>query len=185
MRLLAERNALCKRSKDLGSELMKARSSPAEDIAALDAKIRSAEAHAVDLAVAGEKRLNDYEKEFVKDMGELRILYECNVQSIGGLCSPMPQGEPSVTDYIHWLSVEVTSLSIVFAGMNENFISVAAKGTLVMARGYVNLAALQASVADSGADIEAMSILLHCKPPSLIAGQISCPWSEMCGEPDA
>jgi hypothetical protein len=65
----------------------------------------------------------------------------------------MPTREPSVANYIHWLSVEVTSLPEVFAGVNENFVSITVEGTLVMARGSVDLAALQASTADSRVDI--------------------------------
>jgi hypothetical protein len=52
--LLAKRNALRERSEDLESELTKGRSSAVEDIAALEARIKSVEAHSVDVAVAGE-----------------------------------------------------------------------------------------------------------------------------------
>jgi hypothetical protein len=48
---------------------------------------------------------------------ELPILYECNIQSIRDLCSPISEGEPSVTNYICWLSTEVTSLPEVFVVM--------------------------------------------------------------------
>jgi hypothetical protein len=51
------------------------------------------------------------------------VLYERNVQSIGGLCSLMLEDEPSVVDYIRWLTAEVTGLPEVFAGVNENFVS--------------------------------------------------------------
>jgi hypothetical protein len=64
----------------------------------------------------------------------------------------MPEGEPLVTDYIHWLSTEVTGLPEVFAGANEICVSVAVEGTLMMAESSVDLAALQASIADSGRD---------------------------------
>jgi hypothetical protein len=100
-----------------------------------------------------EKHLIDFEKKLIKDLADLRVLYERNVQSIGGLCSLMPKGERAVMDYICWLTVEVTDLLEVFAGMNDNFVSVTVEGTFVMARGSVDLATLQASVADSGADI--------------------------------
>jgi hypothetical protein len=69
------------------------------------------------------------------------------------LCSPMPESEPSTMDYIHWLSVEVASLLEVFVGVNENFISAAVEGPLIMARDSVDLAALQAMATDSGVDI--------------------------------
>jgi hypothetical protein len=49
--------------------------------------------------------------------------------------------------------VEVTNLPEVCAVMNENFVSAVVDGTLVMVGGSIDLAALQASAADSGADI--------------------------------
>jgi hypothetical protein len=151
--LLAQRDALREHSEDLESELTKVRASATENVAALEARVRSAEAHAVDVPAAGEKRIGSFEKELHKDLMELRALYECNAQSIGGLCSPMLEIEPSVMDYIRWLSTEVTGLPEVFARVNGNFISVTVEGTFVMAGGCVDLAALQASAVDSRANI--------------------------------
>jgi hypothetical protein len=76
-----------------------------------------------------------------------------NARNIRGLCSPMPKSEPSVEDYIRWLFTEVTGLSEVFADVNENFISVAVEGTLVMARDSIDLSALQTMATDSRVDI--------------------------------
>jgi hypothetical protein len=45
----------------------------------------------------------------------------------------MPEGEPSVVDYILWLTAEVTDLPEVFAGVSENFISATVEGTLAVA----------------------------------------------------
>jgi hypothetical protein len=45
----------------------------------------------------------------------------------------MPEGEPSVADYILCLTAEVTGLPEPFAGVSENFISAAVEGTLAMA----------------------------------------------------
>jgi hypothetical protein len=64
----------------------------------------------------------------------------------------MPEGEPSVVDYIRWLTTEVTDLLEVFAGVNEYFISTMVEGTLVMAGGSVDLASLQASATDNGSN---------------------------------
>jgi hypothetical protein len=61
------------------------------------------------------------------------MMYEHNIRSIGGLCSLICEGDPSVADYVRWLGVEVDSLLVVFAGVNENFVSVTIEGTLVMA----------------------------------------------------
>jgi hypothetical protein len=152
--VLADNNdTMHERSEDLESKLTKVCASTIKNVAALEERIKSAEAHVVDVDSIGEKRFGDFEKEFLKDLAELCTFYECNVQSIGSLFSPMPEGEPSVADYIRWLSIEVTCLPEVFAGINENFISTMLDGTLVMARGSVNLAALQASATDSSADI--------------------------------
>jgi chromosome segregation ATPase len=64
--LLADHNELRYRSEDLESELAKVRSSAAESIAVLEARIKSAEAHNMDVAAASEKRLKDFESEFIK-----------------------------------------------------------------------------------------------------------------------
>jgi hypothetical protein len=61
--------------------------------------------------------------------------------------------EPSAVDYICWLSVEVTGLLEVFAGVNENFISATVEGTFVMAGDSVDLTTFQTVAADSRADI--------------------------------
>jgi hypothetical protein len=151
--MLAERNELCYRTEDLESGLEKVRVDAAENIAALEAKLKSAEVHSVDVAADGEKRLKGFERELVNGLEKLHALYVHNVQSIGGLCSPMAEGEPSATDYLRWLSIELTSLLQMFADVNENFISTAVEGTLVMARSSIDLGALQTVVVDSGADI--------------------------------
>jgi hypothetical protein len=64
----------------------------------------------------------------------------------------MPEDEPSIADYIHWLTAEVTSLLAVFVGVNKNFVSATVEGTLVMVGGFIDLAALQASTTNSGVD---------------------------------
>jgi hypothetical protein len=75
--------------------LEKTHASTAEDIAALETRIKSTKTRTVDVAAAGKKCLCDFENELIKDRAELHALYECNVQSIGGLYSLMPEGEPS------------------------------------------------------------------------------------------
>jgi hypothetical protein len=61
--------------------------------------------------------------ELVRDLAGLQKLYIRNVQVIRGLCSPMPEVDPSAADYICWLSTEVAGLPKMFAGVNENFVS--------------------------------------------------------------
>jgi hypothetical protein len=143
-------------SLSLESELTKARASAVEDVAALEARVKSAEAHAKDVAAASERHLSDFESELIRDLAELRAFYESNIQSIGGMCSSMPEGEASVMGYIRWLSMEVSDLSDVFTSVNKNFASAIVDDTLAMAGGSVNLATLQASAADSGTYILTM-----------------------------
>jgi hypothetical protein len=93
------------------------------------------------------------------------VLYVCNVQSIGSLCSPLPEGEPSATYYLRGLSAELIGHLEMLAGVIEDSISAAVKGTLVMARSYVDLGSLQTIAIDSGL--------------------IFCPWRKMCEGPHA
>jgi hypothetical protein len=58
--LLAECDVLHERSENLDFELMKARASAAEDIAALEARVKSAEARIMDVTAAGKKCLSDF-----------------------------------------------------------------------------------------------------------------------------
>jgi hypothetical protein len=148
-----QHNDLCYRTEDLESELVKVRANATKDIAALETKIMSVEAHSVDATDAGEKRLRDFETKLVEDLVGLHALYVRNIQNICGLCSPRPESEPSAMDYVRWLFTEVTGLPEVFVGIIENFISATVEGTLVMARDSVDLAALQTMAAGSGAEI--------------------------------
>jgi hypothetical protein len=75
------------------------------------------------------------------------------VQSIGGLYSVMLAEEPSVEDYINWLSEEVTGLSDMFSGMNENFATAAIKGALALADNSVDLEAVQVASSEGSADV--------------------------------
>jgi hypothetical protein len=93
-----------------------------KQIVDLEAKVKSAE--------ASEKRLQDFKDELVCDLAELHMLYVRNALAIRGLCSPMPEGEPSSADYLRWLSTEISSLLDMFGGVNENFATTAIKGAL-------------------------------------------------------
>jgi hypothetical protein len=151
--LLAERNDFQNQCEDLEARLVKARSDSATSIASLEAKMKSAEAHTVDVAAAGEKWLNDFEAELVRDLAGLQRLYICNVQVIRGLCSPMPEADPSTADYIRWLSMEVADLPEMFVGVNKNFVFAIVEGALVMAGESIDLDAFQDVAAESGLDI--------------------------------
>jgi hypothetical protein len=151
--LLAECNALRDLVTDLELELAEAKMSVAKDIVALEVKVVSVEAHVMDEDASMEKHFVDFKKEFTEDLAGLREAYENNIQSLGGLCLPILDDEPSIGDYVCWLFVEVAFLPEVFVGVNENFISVVIEGVLMMVGDSVDLAMLQASTTDSGVDI--------------------------------
>jgi hypothetical protein len=151
--LLAERNDFHYYCEDLKVELAEVRSNTKKRIADLEVRVKSAEAYSVDVAVVGEKCLRDFEGGFIRDLAELRALYVCNTQTIRGLCSPMPEAEPSAMNYLRWLSTEISGLPDMFGGVNENFVTATVKGALIMVGESIDLDALQDAAADSGADI--------------------------------
>jgi hypothetical protein len=151
--LLAERDDFCYHCEDLRAELAEVRSRAKKQIADLEAKVKSAEAHSVDIAAAGEKCLKDFEDELVHDLAELHMLFVRNTQAIGGLCSPMPEGKPSAADYLRWLSTEIFGLPDMFGGINENFATATVEGALAMAGDFVDLEVMQDVVVSSGVDI--------------------------------
>jgi hypothetical protein len=151
--LLDERKDSCYKCEDLEAELKKVRSDIAMSVATLEAKVKFAKIHTAEVAAASDKRLSNFEFELIRDLAGLRKLYVCNVQSIGGLSLPMPGGDPSVVDYICWLSMDVAGLPEIFARINENFISATIEGALVMAGQSIDLSALQDTAAVSGANI--------------------------------
>jgi hypothetical protein len=107
--LLAKCDTLRDQVAGLDSELVTAKASTVEDITTLEAKVASIEACVVDDAVAGEKHLVDFEAELARDLADLPVTYERDIQSIGGLCSPIC---PSAANYVCWFVVEVASLRI-------------------------------------------------------------------------
>jgi hypothetical protein len=69
--LLAERNDFRYRCEDLEDELKKARSDSVVSIAALEAKVKSVEAHNVEVAAASDKQLSDFEAWLIRDLAGL------------------------------------------------------------------------------------------------------------------
>jgi SMC interacting uncharacterized protein involved in chromosome segregation len=67
--LLAECTNFRYRCEDLGAELAKAHSNSAVSIASIEANVKSAEAHAMDIAAASEKHLSELLSELVRAMG--------------------------------------------------------------------------------------------------------------------
>jgi hypothetical protein len=55
----------------------------------------------------------------------------------------MPVGEPSVEDYLRWLSEEVSGLPDMFRSVNENFSIATIEGALTMAKDSVDLDAIR------------------------------------------
>jgi hypothetical protein len=149
--LLSEHNDAHWRCEDLENDLKKANADSTARISALEATVKSVEARSVAVAATSNKRLSHFEAELMKDLTELREF--SYIRCIGGLCSLMPEGDPSAMDYIRWLSVEVADHPKVFAGVNENFISTAVEGTLTMAGDSVDLDAVQDVVAANSVDI--------------------------------
>jgi hypothetical protein len=150
---LAERNNFQNRCEDLEVGLAKSCSDSTASIASLETKVKFAKAHTVDVATTGEKRLNDFKAKLVRDLARLRRLYIHSVQVIGGLCLPMLEAKPSAMDHIRWLSTEVAGLPEMFAYVNENFVSTAIEGALVMAGDFFDLDAFEDVAAESGPDI--------------------------------
>jgi hypothetical protein len=70
----------------------------------------------------------------------------------------MPEVELSVVDYLRWLSTEISGLPDMFGDVNENFVTVAVEGALVMVGDSVDLDALQSAPVESGADV----LLVEC-----------------------
>jgi hypothetical protein len=70
-------------------------------------------------------------------------MYADEVQIIGGLCSPISMEEPSVEDYLNWLSEEMAGIPDMFFVLNENFAVAAIEGALVLVDDSVDLEAVQ------------------------------------------
>jgi hypothetical protein len=102
--------------------------------------------------------------------------YERNIQSLGGICLPILAGEPSVEDYVPWLTAEAACLPKLFAGVNENFISVTVEGVLVMAGDSIDLAARQAFATYSVADISFLGVRCPKNCPRYHARLVALFW---------
>jgi hypothetical protein len=152
-KLASERDKLKHRCEGLEAELLEARSDTQKRIDDLGARVRSAEAHSIDVAADDEKRLRDFEDGLVQKMEELRGLYAGNVRTIGGLCSPVLAEEPSAGDYLRWLSEEISGLPDMFIGVNENSTTAAIEGALTMAGDSVDLDVMRSTAAKCGTDV--------------------------------
>jgi hypothetical protein len=154
-KLEKDKNML-QRTMDLGIDdynLVDVHSDTTKRIADHEAKVKSAEAHYIDTAAEGVKILKDFEGALVQKLEELLRLYNDNVRTIRGLCSPMSVEEPSSVDYLCWLSEEVSGLPHKFRGVNENFASAAIEGTLAMAGDSIDLDAVRNAAANGGTDV--------------------------------
>jgi hypothetical protein len=137
--LASKHDELKYRCEGLQAELVNTRSDIEKRVAALVVKVESTEAHNIDVASTGEKCLREFEGRLVRKLEELHELYADNVQIIGGLCSPMPTKEPSVEDYLRWLSDEISGLLDMFSGVNEIFATATIEGALTMAGDSIDL----------------------------------------------
>jgi hypothetical protein len=80
-------------------------------------------------------------------------MYAEKVRTIGGLCSPMSVEEPSVEDYVNWLSEEVTGLIDMFCGVNENFATTAIEGALALASDSVDFEVMRVAASQGDTDV--------------------------------
>jgi hypothetical protein len=92
--LLSEHKGAHWKCEDHENDLKKTNANNAACIAALEATVKSIEARSSEVATAGNKRLSDFEAELSRDLMELWELYVHNFCSIGGLCLPLPEGNP-------------------------------------------------------------------------------------------
>jgi hypothetical protein len=147
-RLASERDQLKLWCESLQAEMAQNRSYAEKHTANLEASVKSADAGSVEIAAESEKNLRDFESELVRKLEGLHEMYADKVQIIGGLCSPISIEEPSVQDYLNWLSEEVASLPDMFCGMNENFATAVIEGALVLAGDFVDLEAVRVAASD-------------------------------------
>jgi hypothetical protein len=153
--LLDERNEARGQVANLESELAEMNANTAKDTATMEARLAAAEAHTVEGSAAAERHLMDFCMKLTGDLAPLCQTYERNIQSLVGICSPIPGAAPSTQDYIRWLTSEMACLPEVFMSINKNFISMAIEGMLAMAGGAdsVDLESLHRVAASCGMDI--------------------------------
>jgi hypothetical protein len=108
-------------------------------IVALELKLATTEADAAASSAASEKRLEEYHSKIAKDLASLSQAYERNINGLGRICVPISGGAPSVEGYLRWLKSEVDFLLHVFAGVNENSVSVAIESVLQMITGETSI----------------------------------------------
>jgi hypothetical protein len=152
-KLSSEHDQLKIRCESLEDELAQAHSDPKNHVSDLESRVRFAKARGVEIAAEGEKKLVDFRSMLVERLERLHEMYADKVQSIGGLCSVMSAEEPSVEDYLNWLSEEMAGLPDMFSGMNENFATAAIEGALTLAGNSVDLDVVRVAASESGTDV--------------------------------
>jgi hypothetical protein len=88
-KLSSERDQLKIRCESLQAELAQAHSDAEKRVSDLEAKVKFAEAHGIEIAVESEKKLGDFRSVLVQQLERFKEMYADKVQSIGGLCSVM------------------------------------------------------------------------------------------------
>jgi hypothetical protein len=89
-------------------------------VEALESKVAKMDADAGESSAASEKQFDEYRAKFV----ESGIGAQSLRASYYGICAPIHGGAPLAYYYLRWLKSEVDFLPRVFAGMNENFVSI-------------------------------------------------------------
>jgi chromosome segregation ATPase len=152
-KLSSERDQLKIRCDNLQAELAQAHSDAEKRISDLEAKVASIEVRNIEIATEGEKSLRDFQGVLVRQLERVHDMYAKRVQSIEGLCLMMPAEDPSVEDYLNWLSEEVSGLPDVFSGVNENFATAAIEGALALVGDSIDLEAVWTTASEAGVDI--------------------------------
>jgi hypothetical protein len=153
IKLCSKRDQLKIRSDNLQAELAQARYNAEKQISDLEVKVVSAEGRSVEIVAKGEKSLRDFQGALVRQLERVHYMYAERVQSIGGVCSMMLAEEPSVEDYVNWLSEEVSGLPDVFSDANENFAITAIEGALALASDSIDLEAVWTTASEASVDI--------------------------------
>jgi hypothetical protein len=100
-KLASERDQQNLHCESLQAEVVQICSNADKRIANLEAKVKSAKAHSIEIVTKDDNNLRDFKSGLVRKLEGLRKMYADKVWTIGGLCSPMSMVEPSVEVYLN------------------------------------------------------------------------------------
>jgi hypothetical protein len=129
-----EHNKFCDGLNNCNVVLRDERNAARANVVDLEEKVVKVKNDATASSAATKKRYEGYQAEVKKDLALLDESYEAAVNGIGGRCTPLDDASFSAEDFFCWFKSEVASLSSVFIGANDNFVSVALEGVLEIVR---------------------------------------------------